>query len=570
MKKLLAIYLLLVGAAILAAALVVGLGAGQGLSTPIVLVWHIAGTLPERSNGGYPFLRSEEQSLASIYPALRAARADSRVRGLAVYIEDARFGLAKAQELRRQILELRRAGKFAGCYLETAGEAANGTLPYFLATACDEITLAPLGEVNMLGLYAQTLHLRGTLDKLKIDPEFLRIGPYKSATETYTESHSSPAAAEALSAVLDSYYGQIVTAIAAARRLPPARVRQLIDAAPFSAPAARAAGLVDRLAYADEFRHEIARRAGGKARLVALAGYPASFSPRGATRGGQIAVVVVAGAIERGSPGGGPFAGEELVGSDEVAEILSEAGRNSSIAAVVLRIDSPGGSALASDLILHAVERLHRRKPVIVSMSDVAASGGYYIASRADKIVAEPATLTGSIGVLTGKLVTRRFEQEILGLDRDTAQRGADANLYSTLTPFSPAQEAKVRRQIAAIYSAFVGHVAAGRHLSRAAVEAIAGGRVWSGADALRLGLVDALGGLDAAIALAREAAHVPGGEEVEVRFYPGPPGWLDFWRGRQVSPLPESLLRLAARLERPVPRLLELPPEVADLTHPF
>jgi protease-4 len=567
MKKLLVTYLLLAVVAAAAAALVLGSGGGRGVGPPVVLVWHITGTLPERMTGGFPFLRAEEQSLAAIFPALRAARADRQVRGLAVYVEQARFGLAKAQELRRQMLTLRQAGKFVDCYLETAGEVSNGTLPYYLATACDHITLAPLGEVNLLGLYAQTLHVRGTLDKLKIDPEFLRIGRYKSAVETFTQAHSSPPAAEELAAVLDSYFGQVVAAIAEARRLPPDAVRRLIDQAPFTARAALAARLVDRLAYADEFRQGIARRAGGKARLVPLADY--RFSS-GASARSEIAVVVAAGAIERGAAAGGPLSGDELVGSDEMSRTLAQLGRDSSIAAVVLRIDSPGGSALASDLILHAVEGLHRSKPVVVSMSDAAASGGYYIAARADKIVAEPATLTGSIGVFTGKLVTRRLEQEILGVDRDTMQRGADADIYSTQTPFSPAQQAKVEHQIAAIYDAFVGHVAAGRHLSRAAVEAVAGGRVWSGADALRIGLVDALGGLDQAIGLARGAARVPAGEEVAVRFYPGPPSWRDLWRRRPPTPLPASLLALAHRLERPVPGVLELPPEIAELAHPF
>jgi protease-4 len=240
------------------------------------------------------------------------------------------------------------------------------------------------------------------------------------------------------------------------------------------------------------------------------------------------------------------------------------------IPAVVLRIDSPGGSALASDLILHEVERLRRKKPVIVSMSDYAASGGYYIAARATRIVAEAATLTGSIGVVGGKFATRRFERDLLGITHDQLKRGANADLYSSTDPYTPAQTAQVERLMGRAYDLFVGHVAAGRHMTRQAVEAVAAGRVWTGADARPIGLVDEIGGLDRAIELARSSAGLPATGALRLEIYPRPRSWLEVFRDRRDSPLPETLLRLARSLEARPPDLLELPAEERRLAQPF
>ncbi|MEA2694380.1 MAG: protease [Acidobacteriota bacterium] len=253
-----------------------------------------------------------------------------------------------------------------------------------------------------------------------------------------------------------------------------------------------------------------------------------------------------------------------------MARLLRKLGRDDSLAAVVLRVDSPGGSALASDLILHEVELLARRKAVVVSMSDVAASGGYYIAARAAKIVAEPATITGSIGVVDGKFVTRRLQEEVLGITHDPLKRGRNADLYSPLTAYSPEQDARVQAMMGRVYETFVGHVAAGRHMSRAAVEAVAGGRVWTGADAKRRGLVDDLGGLDRAVDLALRTARLPTGEPVRLEYYPEPRRLFDLLHERREPLLPASLLELARSLEHPRPELLELPPEIARLARPF
>jgi protease-4 len=568
MKKLLFIFSFLLGIAIMAtvAGILLG-GKGGAVGDATVLVWHLAGPVLEQREPRLPFSGSPEPaSIAELYPALRAARQDSGVRGLAVYIQDADLGLAKAQELRRQMMALRRAGKFVDCYLETAGEGSNGTLAFYLATACERIYLAPAGDLNLLGLYTETRFLRGAFDKLKIEPDFNRVGRYKSAVETYTQTQYSPEAQEALAAVLDGYYAQIVSAIAEARHKSDSEVRALIDGAPWSADEALARGLVDRLAYPDEFKAHLEKRVGRKPSWVAIEDY----QPSPVLAGKRVAVVFALGEIVRGGGGSAPWTDEVYLGSDDMARVLRDVGKDRSIAAVVLRIDSPGGSALASDLILREVEKLREKKPVVVSMSDTAASGGYYIAARADKIVAEPASLTGSIGIFGGKLVTRRFEEEILGVGHDTQKRGANADLYSSLQPYTPQQQVRVQQLMNRTYQAFVGHVAAGRRMSRSAVEGVASGRVWTGAAAQKIGLVDEIGGLDRAVEIARGQAHIGAGEAVGLDFYPPPPSWLDLFVEKRQPRLPAALADVVKSLEKTPPRLLELPAEVARLARPF
>jgi protease-4 len=567
MKRLASIFLLLVGIAFLAALVGVLLASGSHRygGGPTVLVWRVDRPIREQTSESLFFGGASADGLSVLYPAFRAARADQSVKGIAVYIQSAEFGLGKAQELRRQLAALHQAGKFVECYLESVGEGSNGTLAYYLATACDRVELAPSGEVDLVGLHADGTFLKGGLEKLKVDPQFHHVGAYKSYSETYTESHWTAPAAAAINAVLDSSFEQIVSAIAVARKLSQAAVHGLIDGAPYTAPEALQKGLVDSLGYPEDFNARITRRAGGRPHLVRIEDY----GEHAGLSGDRIAIVIAEGEVVRG--GGAESASSEgEVGSDAMAEILRKLARDPSLRGVVLRIDSPGGSALASDLILHEVQLLARRKPVVVSMSDVAASGGYYIAARAGKIVAEPATLTGSIGVVSGKFVTRRLQEELLGITHDTLKRGRNADLYSSLNPYSPEQDARVQAMMGRVYDTFVGHVAAGRHMSRAAVEAVAGGRVWTGADAKRLGLVDELGGLDRAIDLALRAARLPPGEPVQLEYYPEPRGLLSLLRERREPLLPASLSELAKSLEPPRSGVLELSPDLVRLARPF
>ena len=576
MRRLVVVFVVFVALGALVAGFGLWLAAarGGGSALPgsaLLLTYRLEGELPDH-DGERPFPLPGSQpapSLSRLWTALAAARADDRVVGLALEIRDASLGLAKAEELRRQIAAFAAAGKRVDCYLESAGEGGNGTLEYFLASACPSISLAPAGEVALLGLYADSLFLRGTFDKLKVEPSFLTAGRFKSAAETFTERAHSPAAREALDALLDAYFAQIVDGVASGRSLPADAVRALVDRGPLSADEALAAGLIDTIAYPDQFDAGLEKSSGDAERLDLL-DYGRRHD-RARPGGERIAVVFAEGTIVRGEGSVEPWGGQRYLGSDELGETLAALAKDDQVKAVVLRIDSPGGSALASDLILRRVELLAAKKPVVVSMSDLAASGGYYIAAKATRIVAEAGTLTGSIGVVSGKLATGRFQEELLGATHDPLARGAHAGLYSSLAPFDDAERALVERRLAAVYGLFLDHVAAGRKLERGAVEAVAQGRIWSGADALARGLVDELGGLDAALAAARTAAGLDAGAGA-LDLYPKTPGFWEWLSSSRAPRLSARWAALAGQLVRGAraPLELELPAELAGLARPF
>ena len=536
---------------------------------PRILTWHLdQPVIDYMPRPGWPLPpAASDTSLIDIFAALSSARTDDAVDGVAVYVHNARFGLAKAQQMRRLLDEISANGKPVDCYLETAGEGTNGTLAYYLASVCDTVHLAPAGDLNLLGLLADRLYLRGTLDKLKIEPDFLAVGRYKSAVESYTQTESSEAAEEALGALLDDYYDTIVEAIAAARGVDAAEVASLIDRAPFTSDEALELGLVDAVSYPDQFESSIEARLGTEPTYEGLASYLESHRGGG---GRRVAVVFAQGVIRRGASGIDPWTADVFLGSRDLGEILEELREDDRIAAVVLRIDSPGGSALASDLILRQVELLADAKPLVVSMSDVAASGGYYIATKARHIVAEEATITGSIGVYGGKLVTRRFEQEILGFSHDPMKRGENADIYSSLEPFSPEQTERLATLMDEVYDRFVTHVSNGREISPVAVEEVAQGRVWSGRRAVDIGLVDELGGFEQAFDAVRESLGLDDDARLSLRLYPQPPGLLDYLLGRARPFLPLRFLAPLERLDEDHFGLLELPPNLARLANPF
>jgi protease-4 len=566
MKKLLVIFILLLALAVLIAAMGIFLSRG-GATLPGKKILTLTLDRPVQDYLEAPSFswirRGSPQSLADVWTGLARAREDPQVLGLSVYLRNARFGFGKAQELRFLLESFQGSNKFVNCFLETAGEGTNGTLAYFLVSACDHITLAPMGDMNLIGLFSDAYFLKGTLDKLKIETDLSHAGQYKSAAEQFTNSEHSPAAEEALSSVLDDLFDQIVTTIAEDRDLTVETVLDLIDRSPLTAEEALEEGLVDSLGYPDEYEEGLLGLNSEAPRMVPLSDYAPPGSP---FAGSRVAVVFTQGTIVRGSSGTDPWSQQRYAGSETLGAILRELAEDNGVAAVVLRVDSPGGSALASDLMLREVIRLAENKPVVVSMSDVAASGGYYIASKATGIVAEPATITGSIGVVGGKFVLRRFQEDLLGITHDTLARGANADFFSTLDHFSPEQVEHYERLMGRIYDAFVGHVAEGREMTRDAVDAVAQGRIWTGRQALDHGLVDQLGGLDVALDLARQQAGLETGEATALDFYPRPPSLMDFlsqnlepFLGR---PTAESLLRRSLPLP-PLP--LEPPPELLE-----
>lgn len=528
MKRLLIIFAVLIVIAVVIAGFGVLLTRDAAvLGGPKVLVWKINAPLLDYSEAPDLsfFRRTAPQGLARIYRLLGAAAIDDDVAGVALHIQDARLGFAKTQEIRSMLASFADTGKFVDCYLESAGVGTSGTIAYLLATSCQQITLPPLGEINIVGLFADSAFFKGALEKLKIDAQIAHVGEYKSAAEPLMQSEHSEAAEEALGAVLDDLYGQIVDAIAEARNLSADSVRGLIDRAPLRPETALDEGLIDEIAYPDAFEQQIRDKTSEDVQLLPLSSYSAAADPFTGTR---VAVVFAQGTIVRGISGTDPWSQQRYIGADTMREILRALKDDEDVVAVVLRINSPGGSPLASDLILREVEMLREQKPIIVSMSDVAASGGYYIAAKASQIVAGPATVTGSIGVVGGKLSTARFQEELLGITHDELQRGANADFFSSVRPWTEQQAAQFQALMQQTYDVFVDQVSAGRDMTREEVDAVGRGRIWTGQRAQQLGLVDELGGLERAITLARETAGIGPDEEVYLDFYPRPPSLLE------------------------------------------
>jgi protease IV len=461
-------------------------------------------------------------TLRDFIDALDRAGDDARVKGVYLRLGSDNIGLATCQEVRDAVAALRAKGRFAIAFATSFGEFGPGTRPYYLATAADEIWLQSQGSVGLIGLSVETPFLRGTLDKLGITPSFAHREQYKTAANALTETAMTPAQREETEDLLSDDEKQIVAGIGAARKLPPPQVQALIDRGPFLAEEAKAAGLVDRIGYRDEARARALARAGAGAKFVSLTDYLAAAGRPHATGPAKIALIYGDGLIVEGSG-----ADESLLGGDDelsarrMDRAFDEAARDRDVGAIVFRIDSPGGSAVASETIWREVERAKARgKPVIISMGDVAGSGGYYIAAPADKIVAEPATLTGSIGVLAGKLVVSGLLGK-LGASEVSLQRGANAAMFSDVSAFSPQAEQRLNAFLDATYAGFKQRVAAGRHLTPNQVEAVAKGRVWTGAEARQNGLVDALGGYQTALNLAAAAAKIRTAQPFRVVIFP-------------------------------------------------
>jgi protease-4 len=466
-------------------------------------------------------------SLLELLETLERAARDPQIDGVLLRFAGASLGFAKALSLRRAVEGLRAAGKPVVAWAERLDAQ-----DYLVASAATRVWLAPLGELFLVGLRLDGFYLRGLLDQLRVKPEVVRIGSHKTAGEHLTRESMSAEEREQLESLIEDLYEELVAAVAAGRRLEPSAVRGRIDCGPFRASAAVEAGLADGCLYPDEIAAALdaltpippADRPGPRrARLLeatlyhALCGGDPGWRPLVAGLP-RIAYVVARGAIHRGS-------GPRGIASDTLRRLLEALGRDDEVRGIVLRIDSPGGDGVASDLLWRAVRRLAREKPVIASMGDVAASGGYYLASAADAVLAEAGTLTGSIGVVGGKPNLEGLYRR-LGIGREGVERGARAGLLSEARGFTPDERAAVRDDMASVYATFVARVAEGRGLSAAAVERVAQGRVWSGARARAAGLVDALGGPLEALREARSRAGLREGERALVEAHPRLPAF--------------------------------------------
>ncbi|MFG3440266.1 signal peptide peptidase SppA [Nonomuraea sp. NPDC047897] len=465
-------------------------------------------------------LSMRKPRLSDVLAGLRRGRADSRVKALVVRLGGHPLGLGMVQELRQAVVRFRAAGKLTVAFAETFGEFGNGTVPYYLASAFERVYLQPSGDVGLTGVALEQRFVKGTLAKLGVGYEMGQRHEYKTAANTFTHDHMTEPHRESMERIVESVVEQFVAGIAEGRRLDPAKVRELVDRGPFLGAEAVEAGLVDRLAYRDEVYDEVKAAAGDDAHLLFVSRYAKAAAVRklpNPTAAG-IALVHGSGQIRSGRSGRSPLGGGGAMGSDTVGAALRAARRDDHVKAVVFRVDSPGGSYVASDVIWREVVLTRKVKPVIVSMGDLAASGGYFVSMAADVIVAQPGTLTGSIGVFGGKPVVSELLDKI-GVNSELVAEGANAGMFSTTRAFSPEQWERVNAWLDRIYDDFVGKVAEARSLTRDRAHELARGRVWTGADAREGGLVDELGGLEDALTLARKRAGLA--DDAPVRVYP-------------------------------------------------
>lgn len=464
--------------------------------------------------------------MADIIDTLLQARLDSRVAGAVLLIGDDSPGLASVQELREALTAFRAADKFVVSFATAFGEGGNGTGAYYLASA-GEVWLQPSGEFAVTGVSVETPFLKGALDKVGIEMQGGKRWEYKSAPNSATETGYTWPQRQNLQALIDSLYAQIVGDVSKARDIPAEELRALIDRAPLSAADAKLAKLVDRIGYWDEAESYVLQQAGPRAALFDIADYRRAVDPPN-SEGPVIALIQGSGAIGAGESTYSMAAGDAMMGADTMTAALREAAEDPAIRAVVLRIDSPGGSYVASDTIFREVARTRSRgKPVIVSMGDVAASGGYFLALPADMIVASRATLTGSIGVFGYKPVASQLLADI-GVNMGHLHAGANAGMASPFRPFTPQQQAALERSLDRVYADFTQRVGEARKLSPQQVDEVARGRVWTGIDARRVGLVDELGGLALAVDYAKAAAGIDTTSGITLKRLPEPRDPID------------------------------------------
>ncbi|HEY7284715.1 MAG TPA: signal peptide peptidase SppA [Vicinamibacterales bacterium] len=489
------------------------------VATRSTLVLPVGGDLAELAPADvFGYIRGNRTpTIRSVVDNLRKAKVDSRVK--AVLLKPTDFSSpfwAKVQEIRDAVVEFRKSGKPVYAYLEYGGDRE-----YYLASAADKIFLMPSAPLDLTGIATYELFLRGTLDKIGAYPDLHHIGDYKTAVNTFTQKNFTAAHKEMDESLNRDLYDQIVRGIADGRKKSDAEIRQRFDEGPFLPEDALSAGLIDDVAYEDQVEEKL--KSGEKRDRLDADDYGrVSLTSLGLNRGPRIAVVYAAGTITSGRSGFDPVNGP-VVGSDTLIEHIRQARRDRTVRAIVLRVDSPGGSAAASDAVWRELMITRNEKPerpLVVSMGDLAASGGYYIAMPAQVIVAQPSTLTGSIGIFGGKIVTGGVYGK-LGANIESTSVGKNAEINSPVRPYNASELKKLQEQLQAFYDQFVEKVADSRHTTPEKIDAIAQGRVWTGRQGKQNQLVDELGGLDRAVSIAKQRAKIAADAEVEIVVYP-------------------------------------------------
>lgn len=538
------------------AATVLAIRYQPSLPGAVVLQLDFDGPLAEGTTDRLGGVLGHAATMREMLDALERGHTDPKVKGLYARFRGDDLGFAQAQELRAAVERFRNSGRFAIAYAEGFGEGGSGNRAYLLASGFDEIWMQPLGLLGFTGLSAQIPFARAALDQLGVQPQLMQREEYKSFADTFTKSDFTPAHRDMMEWLLRDLGRQLVDGVAAGRRLEPAAVRAAMDRGPLLDREAMEARLIDRIGYADEAKAEAVRRAGG-AELVELPDYLAVAG--GAHGDGPIVALIHAVGTITGGNSERPGLGEVTAGAETIVQAVEEAAADEEVKAILLRIDSGGGAVGASEAIRRALVKARQAgKPVIASMGDTAASGGYWIALAADKIVASPATVTGSIGVVTGKMVVGGLSEK-LGVHWGEVRGAANAGIWSPLRPFTPEEEARIAAFIDHAYQSFLDRVAEARRLSPEQARNAAKGRVWTGAQAKELGLIDALGGTEEALALARQAAGLPADSPVTLAPYPPPKSALE-----EIMDLLShrgELVESAAALTRLAPTLAQLRP---------
>jgi protease-4 len=533
-------------------------------------------SLPETSNQGGLFAEAH-LDLREFNKRMEKAAKDKSVSGLMLDFQSAEIGRGKVEELRGAISRFRKSGKKVYASLESA-------MPpdYMVACACDEIIMPESGELLLPGVHAEAMFFKGLLSKLGIEADFVHMGAYKGAAEPFTREGFSEPVRENMNSLVDSLYDAMITTIVKDRPLSIAQAKEVIDTGIISAKRAKELGLIDRVAYPEEFRKELAKKYDaesiayvknygkkevdtdfsgpmGFVKLMQAVMGASSSSSEG--RGKKIAIVYAIGPIHSGKSESDMF-GDQSIGSTTIVDALREANRDKNVAAIVLRVDSPGGSALASDLIWHETQVIE--KPIVASMGDVAASGGYYISMGADKIIAAPGTVTGSIGVVGGKMAMRGLFDKV-GITTETIERGKNSGLFSSTAKFTDPQREVIKKMMEDVYDQFTEKAAKGRKMPLDKLKGLAGGRIYTGQQAKDNGLVDELGTLHDAVIEAKKLAGLEADAEVRIKVLPEPTSVFESLFGDMeaekevrlghalgdVSPEMKELARRAARLRK-------------------
>jgi protease-4 len=510
---------------IVAVLVLIGLFQGDGLPGNMVLALDLRQPIVD-STPPTPFdLGRQVPTIMDIVMALDEAGRDPRVKGVIVTLGGGHISIAQAEEIDAAVKRFRAKGKFVIAY--SHGFTETGLGDYLTASAADQIWMQPQSDFSPAGTAVGEFFVRGLLDKIQAQPQIVKRADYKSAADTFMEKDMTAPDREQLTALVQSAYESATAAMAVARKMPKQTIVDTLNASPQFSDDAKKKGLVDTLGYDDDAGNAALTRAGKDAKFTQLLNYlRAKERTARPASGPRIALIEAAGEIVDGkSHGPGIFGGDNVIASDDLSEAVRAAVRDPDVKAIVLRVDSPGGSVSASDQILESLRRAQARgKPVVVSMAGLAASGGYYISCKANRIVAEPGTITGSIGVLTGKVAIGK-SLGLAGVSVGEVAQGENALFDSSMQPFTQKQLDSLNAQVDATYNDFMRKVSVGRKLPFEKVQEIAKGRVWSGADAKDRGLVDELGGLWQATDDAKALAHLAKDQPVVFRRFPGRKG---------------------------------------------